>query len=93
MFQGHRSNLVKIGLFVGFVAVILILSAATSADGGGKWVPAASGAACPSTSSSAGCPENTTCSEWDVDGESVVACCIPSELMGTGNFGACYEMQ
>lgn len=93
MIQGILSKLAKIAMSIVFTAVILVPSTGTSAEGSGKWVPSDPESSCPSMSSGGACPQGTTCSEWDIDGESVLSCCIPSSYLGTSELGACYEIQ
>ena len=89
MFRSSRPNSLKTGLFPLFAAVILILSATTSATGSGKWLPTGTGEDCPYSSPSTNCSEGETCSEWDVDGEPLMTCCISQAYIGSSNLAAC----
>lgn len=75
------------------IALMTLMAFTVAADGEGTWVPAASEAACGPSTSGGSCPVGTTCSEWDVDGQTTTACCVPTESVGSGDPGACYATQ
>ncbi len=84
-----RTSVPKI-LTLSVILIGLVLLALTSfAKSGGQWVPTGSAAGCPSSGFASGCTENQVCSDWDVDGEPLMTCCIDPEFLGSSFFGAC----
>lgn len=72
------------------ILIGLVLLALTSfAKSEGQWVPNDSAAGCPSSGYASGCTQDQVCSDWDVDGEPLVTCCIEPEYLGSSFFGAC----
>ncbi len=89
MSQKTRARFVKLTLLILISIAIQTFAMSVTATGNGQWVP--SGAPdndCPSSAQSGGCPGGSTCSEWDVDGESIMSCCIATQDVGSGDINA-----
>lgn len=92
MLNRTRSVSIRISLLACF-SLLSLMPLTTAAGDEGTWVPAASETACGPSTSGGSCPEGTTCSEWDVDGQTTTTCCIPAESVGSSDPSACYPTQ
>ena len=84
----RRSSPTRIAMLTLALSLLLSASPTSSAEkGGGVWTSSASG--CPGTSGFGSCGGNQVCGDWDVDGETVMSCCIEPEFLSTSYFEAC----
>lgn len=88
MSQNARAKLVKLTLLIVISMAIQVFATSVTASGNGKWLPV-NDSECPSTGGLTGCPSGNTCSEWDVDGEGIMTCCIASQDVGSDDIYAC----
>lgn len=88
MTQNARARLVKITLLIVISIAIQFFATQVTASGNGRWIPA-NDADCPSTGGLTGCPGGSTCSEWDVDGEGIMSCCLALQDVGSTDINAC----
>ncbi len=85
----RNSCALKTAFWTCVVALVLSMSSILSAENSGEWVPNNSASGCPSSGFSTGCGTERVCADWDVDGESLMSCCIDSQYLGTSSLGAC----
>ena len=87
MSQNTRAKFVKLTLLIVISLAIQVFASSVTASGNGKWLPV-NDSECPN-GGLGGCSTGDTCSEWDVDGESIMTCCIATQDVGSNDINAC----
>ena len=83
-----KTNLFRLLVSIAILAFFLSLGSSSTAKSSGQWVPTSAASGCPN-GISGGCSQNQVCADWDVDGETLLSCCISGQYLQSSFFEAC----